>query len=58
MYEIYIKVGWGPGQPGNNAAHSRSVGTGWSLRSFPTQDILWFYGKSAVTDQSTVLWSQ
>jgi len=28
MYEIYIKVGWGPGQPGNNAAHSRSVGTG------------------------------
>jgi len=27
MYEIYIKVGWGPGQPGNNAAHSRSVGT-------------------------------
>ena len=36
----------GSGQPGlvvGDSAHSRGVETGWSLWSFSTQAILWFY---------------
>jgi len=51
------QVGWGPGQPDlvsdvevGGPACSRRVGAWWSLRSFPTQAILWYYnlGKSAL----------
>jgi len=44
------QVGWGPGQPGlvldmdvGGPACSRKVGASWSLRSLPTQAILWFF---------------
>ena len=33
------QVGWAPGQP-NLVGGKREVGTGWSLRSLPTQAIL------------------
>jgi len=45
------QVGWGPGQHGlvwngevGGPACSRGVGALWSLRSLPTQAILWFSG--------------
>lgn len=42
-----VQVGWGPGQlvPNlvtGNPACGRAVGTRWSLRSLPTQAILWW----------------
>ena len=40
------QVGWGFEQSGlveGVPAHSRGVGTRWSLRSLPTQTILWFF---------------
>jgi len=47
---VQCQVGWGPGQPGlvlNGDAGgpdcSRGVGASWSLRSLPTQAILWFH---------------
>jgi len=39
------QVGWSSEQPGvveSVLAHGRGVGTRWSLRSLPTQTILWF----------------
>jgi len=35
-----------PDLVGGNPAHSMRVGTGWSLRSHPTQTILWFHDNS------------
>ena len=40
------QVGWSSEQPGlveDVPAHGRGIGTRWSLRSRPTQTILWFY---------------
>jgi len=44
------QVGWGPGQPclvlnveAGGPACGRGIGASWSLRSLPTQAILWFY---------------
>ena len=46
---VHGQVGWGPGQSDlvldlavGNPACGRGVGTWWSLRSLPTQLILWF----------------
>jgi len=42
------QVGWGFEQAGvveGVPAHGRGVGTRWSLRSLPTQTILWFYDR-------------
>ena len=46
VLHINIQVGRVSGQPGlvvGNAACGRGVETRWSLRSFSTQAILWFY---------------
>jgi len=43
---VQVQAGWGFEQPGlveGVPAHSRWVGTRRSLRSLPTQTILWFY---------------
>ena len=40
------QVGWGFEKPGlveGVPAHGRRLGTRWSIRSLPTQSILWFY---------------
>jgi len=44
--EAFSQAGCGSGQPGlvvGDPAHGRGVETGWSLRSFSTCAILWFY---------------
>ena len=49
------KAGCVPEKPGlvvGNPAHSRGVETRWSLRSFPTQAILWFYDKLSERNDS------
>ena len=49
-------VGWGSVQPDLGEVvpvHGREVGTGWSLKSLPTQTILWFY--NAKTEKGKVL---
>ena len=38
-------------------AHGRGVGTGWSIRSFPTQTILWFYAvKVTLAEYKSFCW--
>jgi len=42
---------WSSKQPGlveDVPTHGRGVGTRWSLRSFPTLTILWFYVNYAI----------
>jgi len=48
------QIGWCPGQPGlvldmedGGPAWGRGVGASWSLRSLPTQAILWTFGQKA-----------
>jgi len=51
------RVGWGPEQPGlvlnvevGDPAWGGQVGSWWSLRSLPTQAILWFYDDDSLTE--------
>lgn len=45
LWSVQSNDGWGPGQLGlvkGVPGHGLEVKTGWSLRSLPTQTVLWF----------------
>jgi len=53
------EVGWSSEQPGlgeDVPAHGGGVGTRWSLRSLPTQTILWSLWVPSNSRCSVILW--
>ena len=56
---IQVQVGCGSGHPGlvvGDPVHSREVETTWSLWSFSTQAILWFYDMMKTSDAQNNCW--